>query len=168
MGGGSGYTGGITGADNLEDMARRRIAELQNIDKICHIFVPHAWDYEQEYQRLVCLLHGVEGFEFKNYSVPKDDPLDCDSNKDLEQALRRQMEYTSVVVIPAGMYVNYRKWIQKEIDLAKEMKKPIIAVKPWGSEQIPSVIRDCADEIVGWNKESIVEAINRARAKKHQ
>ncbi len=164
-GGGGGYTGGIDRASHLEDMARRRLADA---GKICNIFIPHAWDYQGDYQRLLGLLDGVEGFEFKNYSVPREDPLDSETNKELEKALRRQMISSSVVVIPAGMYVHYREWIQREIKLAKELDKPIIAVRPWGSEQIPTVIKDCADEIVGWNKESIVDAIKRARAKKQQ
>ena len=130
-GGGGGYTGGIDRANNLEDMARRRLAE---VGRICNIFVPHAWDYEGDYQRLLGLLNGVEGFEFKDYSVPKEEPLEGGTNKELEDALRRQMISSSVVVIPAGMYVHYREWIQKEIQLAKELGKPIIAVRPWGSE----------------------------------
>jgi hypothetical protein len=47
------------------------------------------------------------------------------------------------------MYVNYRHWIQKEIDIAKKLSKPIIAVKPWENTKIPVEVQICADEIVG-------------------
>jgi hypothetical protein len=56
------------------------------------------------------LLEGVEGFEYKDYSVPKDDPIETktESKKELEEALERQIQAVSVVVVPAGMYAAHR------------------------------------------------------------
>lgn len=59
------------------------------------------------------------------------------------------------------MYYNYREWMQFEIDYAKEKNKPIIAVKPHGNKTIPKEIQDCADIVVGWNTNSIVNAIRK-------
>ena len=85
-GGGGGYTGGITKADKLKELAKQRISKLTGDEKSCNIFIPHAWDYDEEYQRLLNLLEGVEGFEYKDYSVPKDDPIETktESKKELE------------------------------------------------------------------------------------
>ena len=67
-----------------------------------------------------------------------------------------------VVLILAGVYATYSKWINVEIDLAKKgftHGKPIIAIRPWGSQRISQPVKDAADRIVGWNTESIVAAI---------
>ncbi len=60
----------------------------------------------------------------------------------------------------AGKYATYSKWIQREIRIAKnDYSKPIVAIRPWASEQVSSVVSDAADRLVGWNTNSIVTAI---------
>jgi len=124
-----------------------------------NIFISHAWDYNDDYYRLENMLDNAEDFEWRNYSVPEHDAIDSDDDKELEDALRNQIRPASVVLITSGMYIPYRKWIQKEIDIAIDMEKPIIAVIPWGSQKIPQEIEEVADAIAGWNTISIVEAI---------
>jgi hypothetical protein len=65
----------------------------------------------------------------------------------------------SVVVIPTGMYASYSKWIAKEIQGAKDYGRPILAVNPWAQEKKSSTVVEASDEHVGWNKESVVNAI---------
>ena len=64
-----------------------------------------------------------------------------------------------MVIVLAGMYVDYRKWIQKEIEIAQSYNKPIIAIKPRGSERMPQELSNVANTIVNWNTDSIVESI---------
>lgn len=66
---------------------------------------------------------------------------------------------TSCVIILAGVYATYSKWINIEIELAKNLNKKIIAVEPWGSSRTSLIVKNSADEIVGWNTSSIVRAI---------
>jgi len=127
--------------------------------KIYRIFVSHAWEYNDEYYRLLRLLDAASYFSYSNYSVPGHDPLHTRTNRELEQALYDQIRPTHIVVVLAGMYVSYRYWIQKEIDIALEMGKPILGIMPWGSLRIPQAVQDAADEIVGWSTSSIVTAI---------
>ena len=69
------------------------------------------------------------------------------------------MKPASCVIILAGVYSTYSKWINIEIELARKMGKKIIAVEPWGSERTSTVAKNAADEIVRWNSDSIVRAI---------
>lgn len=71
------------------------------------------------------------------------------------------MKHASVVLILAGVYATYSKWIDKERKIAKELRKPIVAVEKWGSERSSEVVKEAADEIVKWNIRSIVDAIRR-------
>jgi len=123
--------------------------------RIYNVFVSHAWEYTDEYYRFVNMLNDAPNFYWRNFSVPVHDP----EGGRLRQAFIDQTRPTSIVIILSGMYVAYSDWIQTEIDIATEMDKPILGVMPWGSERIPQAVQDVADEIVGWNTDSIVRAI---------
>ena len=72
------------------------------------------------------------------------------------------MLHASVVVVLAGVYATYSKWIKKEIHIAKNnfsTTKKILAVKQWDSERISQLVEDNADDIVGWNGQRIADAI---------
>jgi len=129
--------------------------------KTYRIFISHAWEYNYDYYRLTEMLKDAPYFNWKNYSVPEHDPKHVRTKKELIQALYNQIRPTNIVIILAGMYVPYREWIQKEIDIALELGKPILGVLPWGAQRIPRAIQDYADEIVRWNTASIVDAIRR-------
>ena len=130
-----------------------------------NLFISHSWNYGDQYNRLVDLLQNRNYFAFNNYSVPIDDPVHTNgTDRDLRTAIRNHMQPCQVVIILAGVYATYSKWINAEIDLAKEgfqNPKAILAIRPWGAERISSVVQDAADEIVGWNTESIVAAIRK-------
>lgn len=130
---------------------------------IYNLFISHSWSYSDAYEGLVNLLDkaACDGFNYKNYSVPKDDPIhNANNDRQLKDAIRNQMIHASCVLILAGVYATYSKWINIEIELAKEMGKKIIAVSPWGAERISSVVRQSSDVIVGWNTKSIVNEIH--------
>lgn len=124
------------------------------------LFISHSWSYSDAYERLTNLLAKHTLFKWRNYSVPKDDPIHNAPNaRLLEMAIERQMKPVNCVLILAGVYSSYSKWIQREIRIAKQLAKPIIAVEPWGAESTSVVVKDNADEIVGWNSDSIVDAV---------
>ena len=131
--------------------------------KTYNLFISHAWSYADQYERLVALLRARGYFAFRNYSVPPDDPIHgAGTDAQLRQAIRNQMTPCHAVIILAGVYATYSKWINIEIDLAEEgftNAKPIIAIRPWGSQRISERVRLAADRIVGWNTESVVGAI---------
>jgi len=118
-------------------------------------------DENSEYYRLVRLLQNAPNFLFHNYSVPEHDPLGTKSDKDLEEKLGEQIRQVNCFVILAGMYVNYRTWIQKELEIANQYQKPVVGIIPWGQERIPKEVQEAAKEMVGWNTDSIVVAIRR-------
>ena len=75
------------------------------------------------------------------------------------EALKKQIRPVNCVLIISGMYVAYSYWIQAEIDFANLIDKPIIGIKPWGSEQIPLAVQEAAIEMVGWNTSTNIGAI---------
>lgn len=127
-----------------------------------HLFLSHSWKYSDAYQRLVTLLDNRENqdFTYSNFSVPKDDPIHNAANdQQLRAAIRAQMAKCSKIIILAGVYATYSKWINIEIALAKEMGKKIIAVQPWGTERTSTIVKNNADRIITWNSRSLINAI---------
>ena len=112
-----------------------------------NLFLSHSWKYSDAYDGLVTLLNNREDrdFTYSNYSVPKDDPIHNAANDLLlKAAIRAQMVRCSKIIILAGVYATYSKWINIEIQLAKEMGKKIIAVQPWGAEKTSTVVKNNA------------------------
>jgi len=131
--------------------------------KIYDLFISHAWRYNDDYTRLVDMLRKAPNFNWRNYSDPKHDPVvdpDDKVNRDrLVRELEGQIRPTNCVIVISGMYVAYRYWIQKEIDIAASYGKRIIGVIPWGQERTPQEVQDVAAMMVAWNTDSIVSAI---------
>ncbi len=134
------------------------------MSKKYNIFISHSWNYDEHYQKIIEMLN-KEGLEFKDYSVPKSDPVHTNgTDKELYEAIKRKISPCSVVIIMAGVYSSYSKWIDKEIKISKNefiSEKKIIAVEPWGSLKTSKKVKDNADEIVKWQAKSIVDAIKR-------
>lgn len=124
-------------------------------------FISHAWTYHDDYDRIVKLLNAAPNFRWRNYSVPRHDPLDTGNDRALTDALGRQIRPVNVVLILAGMYAAHRYWIQKEMDLARAMRKPMVGIRLWGQERVPTAVDGAVDEMVGWSTSSIVDAIRR-------
>ncbi len=125
-----------------------------------NLFISHSWTYSDAYDKLVNLLDDAENFSYKNYSVPKNDPIHhAPYDYQLKAAIKNQMQHASCVLILAGVYSTYSKWINIEIQLAKEMGKTIIAIEPRGAERTSLVVKQAADKVVGWNTKSIVNTI---------
>ena len=70
-----------------------------------NLFISHSWTYSAQYSNLVHLLDANPYFSYKNYSVPKDNPIhNAPYQYQLKEAIRRQMQPASCVIILAGVY----------------------------------------------------------------
>lgn len=127
---------------------------------IYNLFISHSWAYGDAYDKLIRMLDSDRYFKYKDYSVPKNNPIhNATYDYQLRAAIKNQMQHAGCVLILAGVYATYSKWINIEIQLAKEMNKPIIAIEPWGSERTSLIVKNNANKIVRWNTSSIISAI---------
>ena len=129
--------------------------------KTYKLFISHSWAYGDAYDKLVKFFNEYPNFHWVDYSVPKNDPThNATNDKALYQAIKNQMQVVNCVVMLAGVYSTHSKWINKEIEIAKNVfSKPLIAVEPWASEKTSKIVKDNADAIVKWQSSSIVAAI---------
>lgn len=130
-----------------------------------NIFISHSWRYSDAYDGLIKLLETYPYANFRDFSVPKDDPIHTSgSDAVLYNAIKAKMQFCNIVIILAGVYSSYSKWIDKEIKIANiefSQKKPIIGIAPWAQKNISTVVKENALDIVRWNTASIVEAIRK-------
>lgn len=127
---------------------------------IYNIFISHSWSYNSQYIGLRNLLNSAPNFTYRDYSIPKDDPIhNAKYDYQLKAAIRNKMQHASCVLILAGVYSTYSKWINIEIELAQEMGKKIIAIEPWRAERTSVTVKSNANKIVKWQTSSIVNAI---------
>lgn len=127
-----------------------------------NLFISHSWAYTDSYEKFLKLLDNSSYFTYRNFSIPKEDPVHTESNLVLKSAIENKIQRVHAVIILAGVYSTYSKWINIEIEVAQKSfsnKKPIIAVEPWGSERTSTTVKNAADRIVKWNTESIISAI---------
>lgn len=85
------------------------------------VFISHSWQYEDHFQKVKGLLDDAYGFEYFDYSVSSDEPLDAQLPNHLRKKFRDQIRSTSVVLVLGGMYVAHSQSIQDEIEIATEM-----------------------------------------------
>lgn len=128
------------------------------------LFISHAWRHDHRYQGIVRLLDSHPRFYWRNYSVPRDEPLVDPATpigkRRLTALLDEQIRQASCFVISASMSVYHREWVMKELNIAFAYEKPVIAVRSLGQLRVPVIFED-ADALVGWRAASLVKEIRR-------
>lgn len=122
------------------------------------IFISHSWTYSEQYDKIEEFLR-QEGVCYYNHSVPKNDPVHAKSTEELRSAIEAKIKGCSCVIVLAGVYASYSKWINIEIEMAQRYHKPIIAVEYWGAERTSSVVKQAATTIVRWQARSVANAV---------
>ena len=88
--------------------------------KTYRVFISHSWAYSNSYEKLVEFFEEHPNFSWVDYSVPKDDPIHHSINdSQLYNAIKLQIAPVNCVVVLAGVYSSYSKWINKEIQISK-------------------------------------------------
>lgn len=128
-----------------------------------NLFIGHAWRYGEQYDRLIELLRNAPHFSFLNWSAPEDKPVippgTWGPTARILAAIRQKMRMAQIVPILAGMYAAHSVWMKAEIQLARELSKPMIGIRPWGNRRMPTDVLMATMENVGWNTSSIIRAI---------
>lgn len=123
------------------------------------LFISHSWTYSERYNSMVSLLNNRLFFEWQNYSVPESKAFVGLNANGLAEQIKNQIRPVQCVVIIGGMWTNHSDWIQFEMDFAKSIGKPILAVRPRSAKVMPQAVVNIADAVVNWNGDSIIAGI---------
>lgn len=135
------------------------------------LFVSYGWLPDDGTQRLYGLLENyrirhVPDFAYELFSVSKDDPVQhLPSKKALAMAIEEKMRPCSCLLILAGVFDDYKKWIDLELDIARKLKKPVILVEAADPKHTSSKEKRIAKKIVKWDTQALGEAIEAVAGK---
>lgn len=137
--------------------------ELHASERTVDLFISHMWrlDDNAAYHQFEQLLKSNADFKWRNLSAIQFDPLGNKSEAQLRSSLRSQICASSCFVLLSDMFIGHQKWIREEIDIAKSFSKPIIGITPRTHEPTPPAVKLASKQVVGWDPESIVNAIKR-------
>ena len=125
------------------------------------VFVIHAFTEHADYLRIFEYLESRPNFYYKNCSNPGAKLTSQDSDV-VKEELRRQIQLAEIVILPVSVFGTNPVLVTFQIDAAKGMKKPVLAVKAFGDTfAIKKSVLDKADDIVDWNDRAIIEAVKR-------
>ena len=76
--------------------------------------------------------------------------------------LAPRIRWASVLVVYISPETKDSDWVNWEIEYAARAGKRIVGVWAWGEKdcELPEALERHADAVVGWNGESIIDAIN--------
>ncbi|MBI5459890.1 TIR domain-containing protein [Methanobacterium sp.] len=118
--------------------------------RVYNLFISHNGEGDEEYLTFIRRLIEAPDFEWEDHGVPGENTPD---------QLKEQIEPADAVVILTGLYSRHHDLIQEQVDIAQELKKPIILIRPYGMEEVPGDLEKIAEGVVGWNRVCIVERI---------
>lgn len=127
-------------------------------DNPFRIYATHLWSKDDDYLRLFEYLNDVANFFYVNLSDPDDLPQSMNVEH-VQTKLNQQMKDAEVVIVLATQYVTDANQIQYQLDLARALSKPVVAVEPFGPNNILKPVKDRAVEVVPWYNRSIADAI---------
>lgn len=125
------------------------------------VFVTHALAEHADYLRVFEYLESRPNFFYLNCSNPAARPASADPEA-IKEELRNQIAAAEIVILPVGIFASNPVLVTFQLNCAKGLKKPVIAIKSFGDTiAIQKSVLDKADEIVDWNDRAITEAIRR-------
>lgn len=133
-------------------------------------FISHAWAYNETYWAIRRMLdeatRNYADFSYKDYSIPDHNPiLDQKGGlltgpRLLADAIKTRIQYSSVMLVPARMYIGHSDWVQKEISFARNLGKRVIAVRSRSTLRTPAFLETTVSKTVDANYRSLYNAIN--------
>ena len=133
------------------------------IDKIKNIFVSHQHndaDQIKEFGKLI----GNHGIKMRDSSIYEKKLKNNATNESYikYKLIKPQIEWAGTIVVLIGKDTAKSDYVNWEIRAAAEAGKRIIGVYLQGAkdEDIPSELKEYGDNLVGWNGDKIVRAIN--------
>ena len=126
-----------------------------------NVFISHIHEDDSKLQKLKNLLE-KNGIKARDYSINADKPNKAkDENYIKSQILAPQIRKAGVLVVYISPETKDSKYVNWEIEYAQKEDKRIIGVWEWGEKgcEIPQALENYGDALVGWDGESIVDAI---------
>ena len=129
---------------------------------VCKLYIIHAWQYGEEYDDLINLLKDPY-FKYYNCSGVKElvneFPTTSSTDSEIKEFCRQKMEPAQIVIILTSKFYEFTGPVKVELEVAKELNKPIISIYSQKHNDIPKEIADISKAVVQWQSSDIISAI---------
>ena len=127
---------------------------------LINVFVSHYHEDEDNIERMKDLLG--DDYSIRNYSVTSEKYNNASNKEYIQSLLRPLINQASTFICLIGPNTHDSEWVNWEVEQAFKQGKRIIGVYLWGAKDsdIPPALEDAADAMVGWNHDTILDAIN--------
>ena len=127
---------------------------------LMNVFVSHYHEDEDNIKRMKDLLG--DDYSIRNYSVTSEKYNNASNKEYIQSLLRPLINQASTFICLIGPNTHDSECVNWEVEQAFKQGKRIIGVYLWGAKDsdIPPALEDAADAMVGWNHDTILDAIN--------
>ena len=131
-------------------------------DDARNVCISHKKEREEGVQRVKDIAE-QHGMTCRNASITTDKFNSATNEQYIKHGiLAPRIRWASVLVVYITPETKNSDWVNWEIKYAAEKGKRIVGVWAWGEKdcELPEALEQHADAVVGWNGESIINAIN--------
>ena len=130
-------------------------------NQIRNVFISHRHEDDDGLKDLKSLMarHGITA---RDYSITTDNPNNAHNEEYIKyQILSPRIRQAGCLVVYVSEKTRHSEWVDWEIEHARRLGKRIVGVWARGDRncELPEALQRHADAVVGWNGESIVDAI---------
>lgn len=125
------------------------------------LYAVHGWHRDEDYARLFEYIESAENFFYKVISDPGATLPGGEGAAARRSHIVDSLKDVECVVCPAGTWERFNEWARFTVERAKERDLPVVALEHFGPRNMDLRLKGHADEIVGWDSRSIVDAIRR-------
>ena len=130
-------------------------------DEIKNIFISHIHEDDDGLAKLKGLV-AKHGMQMRDSSITSDKPNRARNEDYIKwEILNPQIEWAGTLAVYVSQDTWESKWVNWEIERAHKLGKRIVGIWEYGAKdcKIPEALEKYADAMVGWNGESIIDAI---------
>ena len=131
-------------------------------EDIRNIFIPHIHEDDEGLRQIKQLVRD-HGMTLRDSSITADKPNEATNPDYIKyEILAPHIRWASVIVVYVSPDTKGSDWVNWEIEYAHKLGKRIVGIWEWGSKdcELPEALDRYADAVVGWNGESIIDAID--------
>ena len=130
-------------------------------DEIKNVFISHIHEDDEGLPKLKDLA-AKNGVQLRDYSITSDKPNRAKNEDYIKwEILNPRIESAGTLAVYVSPDTWTSEWVNWEIERAHKLEKRIVGIWQYGARdcKIPEALKKYRDAMVGWNGESIVDAI---------
>jgi hypothetical protein len=134
-------------------------------DEIKNVFISHIHEDDDRLGALKELLD-KHGCVARDGSINSLKPNNAQNDEYIKrEILAPKIDWAGVLIVLITKDTCNSDWVNWEVEYAHEKGKRIVGVWDWGETDadLPESLKNCADAVVGWQGDRILDAINGKR-----